>query len=109
MRKETLIQFLGFRVGPKVREYTFSVRGNGENPLEFLLTISNEAFLAHRVRYQDGPDVCSRWIHHQLEANSAPPPRTRHTVSDAELEDYRAAHMPKARRGMMYKPSREAF
>jgi len=109
MRNETLIQYLGFRVRPKAREYTFRVGGNGENPLEFLLTIPNEAFLAQRVRYQDGPDICSRWIHHELEANSTPLPRTRHAISDAELEDYRVVHTPKAKRGMMYKPSREAF
>jgi hypothetical protein len=109
MRNETLIQFMGFRTRPKLREYTFQVRGNGENPLEFLLTISNEAFLAHRVRYQDAPDICSHWIHRELEANGGTAPRTRCAISDADLEDYRVAHMPKAQRGMMYKPPREAY
>ncbi len=109
MRNETLIQFLGFRTRPKLREYTFQVRGNGENRLEFLLTISNEAFLAHRVRYQDAPDICSHWIQRELGANGGTQPRTRCAISDADLEEYRMAHTPKAKRGMMYKPSREAF
>lgn len=109
MRNETLIQFLGFRTRPHLREYTFQVRGIGETPLEFHLTIPHEAFLTHRARYQDAPDICTHWIQRELTATGGAAPRTRCAISDADLEAYRLAHTPKAKRGLMYKPSRDAF
>ncbi len=109
MGNEVLIQYVGFRVRPRLREYMFQVRGGGESLFEFHLTISNEAFLSHRVRYQDAPDICSHWIQRELAANGGTPPRTKCAITDTELEEYRVAHSPKPRQGTMYKPPREAF
>ncbi len=109
MRNEVLIQYVGFKARPKLREYMFQVRGGADSLFEFRLTITNEAFLSNRVRYQDAPDICSHWIQRELGAQDGIPPRTKCAITDAELEEYRMAHFPKAKRGMMYKPSREAF
>jgi hypothetical protein len=71
------IQYLGFQTASEFREYTFAVREAGSKPLQYKLTIMNEAFEAHRARYQDAPEICSRRLHHELEAYANnPPPRT---------------------------------
>ncbi len=59
MSDTVVVQYLGFEAKPLVREYTFQVRYAMNERHEFTLTIANEAFDSHRVRYQDAPDVCS--------------------------------------------------
>lgn len=66
---------------------------------EYALTIANEAFEAHRARYQDGPDICSLRLHRELAANANHPPTTHFCVTDAELADYGDARRPKPPRG----------
>jgi hypothetical protein len=93
----TLVQYVGFESKALVREYTFNVRHAAEGPREFTLTITNEAFNCHRVRYQDAPDVCSLKLQRELVANANHPPNSHFRLSDAELEDYRTAHTHKPR------------
>lgn len=108
MANATLIQYVGFKAKPTLREYTFVVKTGPEDSCEFKLTIANDAFLSRRVRYQDAPDICAHRIQRELDATLKQPQKMRCAITDAELESYRAAHSPKAR-GAMYKPSREPF
>ena len=53
--QEIIVQFVGFEVKPLVREYTFTVREPSVTPREFTISIANEAFNEHRVRYSGCP------------------------------------------------------
>ncbi len=59
MSNEVVLQYVGFETRGAVREYAFTVRGSGGESSSYFVTIANDAFLAHRVRYQDAPDICS--------------------------------------------------
>jgi hypothetical protein len=89
------VQYLGFQVGALVREYSFAVRETAEERINYTLTIFNEAFVAHRVRYQDAPEICSLRLQRELDAHANHPPTTSFCISDAELATYRDAHAPK--------------
>lgn len=96
MSDAAIIEYRGFTVRPLVREYTFSVREVAVEPREYTLTILNEAFNSHRARYQDAPDICSLRIRRELAANSNHPAETHYRITDAEIDEYRASHAPKA-------------
>ena len=66
MNDNIIVQFVGFQSKPRAREYTFTVREREEEPREYTITITNEAFDSRRVRYQDAPDVCSHKLHREL-------------------------------------------
>jgi len=109
MASSIQIQYVGFKAKATLREYTFLVKTGPEDACEFKLTIANDAFLSHRVRYQDGPDICAHRVQRELDVMIEPLQKTRCVITDVELADYRAAHSPKPKRGVMYKPSREPF
>jgi hypothetical protein len=90
-----VLQYVGFENRGTVREYTFTLRGSGGTSTEYFVTIANAAFVAHRVRYQDAPDICSLRLHREFAARTAHPPSTRFSVTDAELADYMNSHAPK--------------
>ncbi len=89
------IEYIGFTVNGGTREYKLRARQPRGKFQAYTLTISNEAFLAHRVRYQDGPDICFLKLQRELIASGDSLPELHHDVTDAELEDYRVAHAPK--------------
>ena len=93
-----IIQYLGFEVGALVREYFFNVREMEGNSSEFTLTIPIEAFHANRVRLQDAPDLCSLKLQRELAAYANHPPVMHFSVTNAELEDYRASHVRKSKK-----------
>lgn len=88
------MQYVGFRTNTVWREYTFNVRGDGEDR-EFTLNIANEAFIAHRASYQDAPAICAERLQAELAAHENRPPETQYIITSAELETYRAARSPK--------------
>jgi hypothetical protein len=96
MTDAILMQYLGFKPKNEWREYSFEVRYAAEEVRQFTLTILNEAFTSHRVRYQDAPDVCSVKLRRELIVNPNHPSHTNFAISDSELADYRAAHSPKS-------------
>jgi hypothetical protein len=95
---EVLVQFIGFEVKASEREYTFVVREPSSDVREFTLTIANQAFNEHRIRYQDAPDVCSLKLRRELATFANHPPDTHYGITDAELEDYRSTHAPRTGR-----------
>lgn len=92
-------RYVGFESKGAVREYAFTVRGTNGVSSEYFVTIANEAFVAHRVRYQDAPGICSLRLHREFAAGSDHPPATHLDVTDAELADYKEAHTPKPKLG----------
>ena len=95
MSDAVVLQYVGFETKGPVREYTFTLRGSGGGFSEYFVTIANAAFVAHRVRYQDAPDICSLRLHREFAAGRDHPPSTRFSITDAELADYMEAHTPK--------------
>jgi len=103
------MQYLGFESKGQVREYAFQVRYTKEDVREFTLTILNEAFTSHRVRYQDAPDVCSLKLRRELTANADLPSNTNFPITDTELDDYKAGHTSKPTNRLYGAKRREEF
>src|SRR5262252_8618414 len=97
MSDKIYVQYLGFKAQASVREYTFCVWEAWNQRREFTLTIANEAFVAHRVRYQDAPDICSHRLRREFAERTDHPPSTCFSVTDAELAAYKDAHTPKSK------------
>jgi len=92
-----VLQYVGFENKGAVREYGFTLRGTDGASSEYFVTIANDAFVAHRVRYQDAPDICSLRLHREFATRTDHPPSTCFCVTDAELADYKVAHTPKTK------------
>lgn len=103
MSESAIVQYVGCEAKASVREYSFLVRQPASELREFTLTIVNEAFDSHRVRYQDAPDICSLKLHRELAASANHPPQTHYRISEVELEEYRGSHTSKAA-GKLYRP-----
>jgi hypothetical protein len=91
-----VLQYLGFETKGTLREYAFSLRGLGGASSNYFVTIANDAFLAHRARYQDGPAICSIRLRREFASPVDYPPRSTFSVTDEELAEYKVAHTPKA-------------
>jgi hypothetical protein len=91
-----IIQYGGFQAKASVREYAFTVRETADDQQEFTVTITNEAFVSHRARYQDAPDICSIRLHHELTTYANHPPEKHFCVTDAELAEYHTARTQRA-------------
>ena len=98
MSDNIYVQYVGFEATVSVRQYFFCVREFPNEPCEFILTIANEAFVSHRARYQDAPDICSLKLRHELAIYDNHPPKTHFRISDEELENYRDTHAHKPAR-----------
>jgi len=92
-----IVQYRGFQTKQAMREYSFQVREAGAER-EFTVSIANEAFVSHLVRYQDGPDICAQRLQAELAANANHPPQTEYTITSAELNSYRTARAVKPSR-----------
>ncbi len=95
-----IVQYVGFVTNAGGRAYNFLVREATSEPREFTLTIASEAFDSRRVRFQDAADICSRKLHSEMDIHANHPPQTSYRISDAELQDYRNSHAPKAARSL---------
>jgi hypothetical protein len=93
------VEYVGFTSRDSAREYTLRVKQAAGDSQDFKLLIPNEAFLSHRVRYQDGPEICFLKLQRELMASPGELPASL-SVTDADLEEYRAAHnaKPQSRR-----------
>jgi hypothetical protein len=94
-----VLQYVGFETKGAIREYAFALRGTGGASSKYFVTIANEAFVAHRVRYQDAPDICSLRLHREFAARTDNFSPTCFCVTDTELADYQEAHSPKHKPG----------
>jgi hypothetical protein len=103
------VEYLGFRSGDATREYHLLVRHPDGQREEFTLTIEQEAFLSHRVRYQDAAEICFLKLRRAVEAWAAAPesapPVARQKVTEADLLEYREGHAAKPRGSKPQRPS----
>jgi hypothetical protein len=104
-----VLQYLGFETKGALREYAFSLRGLGGESSDYFVTIANEAFSAHRARYQDAPEICSIRLHREFASRADLPPSSTFSVTDKELADYKDAHTPKAKRSHSKSAENENF
>jgi hypothetical protein len=108
MSVSILVQYVGFRTNGLLREYTFNVRGDGEDR-EFTINIANEAFVSHRARYQDAPGICAQRLQEELAAHENHPLETQYSITSAELDSYRAARSPKAGQKIWSRKSQDEY
>ena len=111
MSKELMVQFMGFESNDKVREYTFQVREastDAMGPREFTISIDQEAFNSHLVRFQDAPDICSTRLRRELLAYGNHPAESHFHITRAELAEYRDSHTP-AKRSMFHRTAPEEY
>jgi len=108
MSGSILVQYVGFRTIEGSREYTFNVRGDGEDR-EFTINIANEAFVTHRARYQDAPAICAERLQAELAAHENHPIETQYIITSAELETYRAARSPKGGEKLWTRKSNDEY
>ena len=90
-----VLQYVGFETKGAVREYSFTLRGSGGTSSEYFASIASDAFVTHRVRYQDGPDICSRRLRREFANQTDHPAFTCFSITDAELADYQRGHVTK--------------
>ena len=94
-----VIQYVGFQLKPRGRDYNYRVVDTKTGPREFTLTISNQAFTERHVPFQDAADLCYQKLQKELVAETPDRPLQRHfTVSDQELDAYRNKNRPTKRR-----------
>ena len=92
------VEYIGFKSRKATREYALRVRRVGDDDRDFTIVIDNDAFLANRVRYQDGPEICFWKLQRELSScDDGSLPAKKLKVTNAELEAYRQAHTPKSR------------
>jgi hypothetical protein len=90
-----VIQYIGFQPKPRGREYSYRVVDPKSETREFVLTITNQAFLEKHVPYQDAAAICYQKLQRALLTETADQPLGRHfTVSDQELDNYREKYRP---------------
>ncbi|HVS03887.1 MAG TPA: hypothetical protein VMT16_14060 [Thermoanaerobaculia bacterium] len=89
------IQYVGFSVSGEAREYVLRMRDFDATWHRFTLVIPTQAFLAHRIPYQDAPDICFRKLQREAAAAVEGMPDSRLVVSDEELVRYRVETTPK--------------
>jgi hypothetical protein len=95
MADQITVEYVGFTAGAVVREYSFLVRESGR-AREYTVTITNEAFVSHRARYQDGPIICSLRLRRELAASATDLSTTQFCITDLELADYHTHSSPKS-------------
>jgi len=89
------IQYIGFQVQPHGRDYSYYVLDPPSASRHFTFTISHEAFAERHILYQDAADICYQKLHKEILAETGERPLQPHcTVSDQELDAYRATHRP---------------
>ncbi len=99
MSRNPVIQYMGFQSKPRGRDYSYRVVDARNEAREFILTISNQAFVDRHVPYQDAADLCYQKLQRELSAETAERPLQRHfTISDQELDEYRKRNRPDKKR-----------
>jgi hypothetical protein len=94
-----LIQYTGFQLKPRGRDYSYRVVGLKSEDREFTLTISNRAFEERHFPYQDGAALCYQKLQKELLAETAELPLQHHlTISDRDLDEYLAKYRPARKR-----------
>ena len=82
------IQYVGFQLKERGREYLYRVLDPRQKPREFGFTILNQAFTVKRVPYQDAAELCYKKLQRALAADGDEPLPRHSVVSDQDLDEY---------------------
>lgn len=97
----TQVEYIGFQGRQATREYSLRIRHKDGHCDLVTVAIALEAFSAHRVRYQDGAEICFQKLQRALTdwelVLGTPFPSPHQDVTDAEMAAFREAHTPKPR------------
>jgi len=94
-----VIQYIVFQLRPRGRDYSYRVVDPKSENREFILTISNQAFVERHVPYQDAAALCYQKLQKEHAAERTERPLQRHfTISDQELDEYRQRYRPDKKR-----------
>ena len=94
-----VIQYTGFQLKPRGRDYSYRVVGVKSEDREFTLTILKRAFEERHFPYQDGAALCYQKLQRELLAETADVPLQHHlTISDRDLDEYLAKYRPTRKR-----------
>ena len=96
MSGSTLMEYMGFETTTRGREYAFHVRFSSEDSRDYIVTIALEAFTSRRVRYQDGPNVCSSRLKRELTANPDAPTGSSFLIDEKEFDDHKLIDLSNA-------------
>ena len=89
------IHYTGFQVQSHGRDYSYYVLDPPAASRHFILTVSHQAFAERQILFQDAADLCYQILQRALPAETEERPLWPHrTVSDQELDAYRATHRP---------------
>ena len=93
------IQYLGFQLKPRGRDYLYRVVDTKTEDREFTFTISNQAFIQNGILYQDAADLCFQQLRRKLDLETPEKPIPRRLIpSDEEFREYLEEHRPAKRR-----------
>jgi hypothetical protein len=94
------IQYIGFQLKPRGRDYSYRVLNSKAETREFTFTISNQAFLEKHIPYQDAAALCYQKLERELLTETVETPLGKHfTISDQEIDAYREKYRPARKRG----------
>jgi hypothetical protein len=94
-----LIQYTGFQLKARGRDYLYRVVGVRSEDREFTLTISNRSFEERHIPYQDGAALCYQKLQKELLGETADVPLQHHlTISDQDVDEYLAKYRPTRKR-----------
>jgi hypothetical protein len=93
----THVEYLGFTTTTLAREYHLRVH-QGAEIHDFMVAVSNDAFLDHRLKYQDGPEICFLKLQRALAEGEGSLPESELAVTQSDLDAYRTAHTPQKRK-----------
>ncbi len=95
MMKDVVLQlrYLGVIPRPGHREYGFSIEDKNKGTRQVVLSIDDGLFRARNLMFQEAPDLCYQKVLMDLR-NESPgvPIRSRMSVSESDVEQYRDAH-----------------
>ncbi len=98
-KMSVMVQYIGFQLKPRGRDYSYRVVNSKSETREFTLTISTQAFVEKHVPYQDAAGLCYQKLQRELLAETPERPVPRHlTISDQEFDDYREKYRPAKKR-----------
>ncbi len=88
------VEYVGFTTVSRTREYRLRAQEGGVFH-DFVRAIPLDAFIAHRARYQDAPEICFLNLQRELQECEGKLPEAYLKMTDSDLEEYRTAHAPK--------------
>ncbi len=88
--RATTIRYLGFESTSEGRSYRLRVDGNGE-PRLVTVRIPNEAFVSHKARFQDAPELCVARVQREIDSSGDLRDGLDLVLTPGEVEEYREA------------------